>query len=249
MEKPEEEKTEEKRFQRLTRKINKFWSTRKQKRLTDKEEKLKKLVKKLLKKGEITRSFLDFVRSIKGENEQEMTWEAVFSRKDLDPMNLYEVAVAIPDEYKLMRDKFFERFLGEADEKELHYAVKQGAEDFSRGALSELFYRIERFRKGFIKKGRATDILIDILKDYIKEKKRELCQKVLQLLKTLDPPAGKLREILLLPSIPSMPDLEKDIERFLRDRHEKDQNFKLIKKIGLLKAEIVKLQDELKKGQ
>lgn len=243
------EKPEEKRFHGLTKKIDKFWSTRKQKRLTEKEEKLKKLVEKLLRKGEITPSFLDFVRSIEGENEQKKAWKTVFSRKNLEPKNLYEIAVAIPDEYKDIRYGTIERFLKEADGEELHYAVENGPEDISKSALNELCYRIERFRKGFIKRGLAIEILIDILKDKIREKKKELCERIFQLLKILDSPAGKLREILLLPSISSMPELEKDIERFLREKHEKDQNTKLLKKIRTLKAEITALRETLIKGQ
>lgn len=244
MEKPGKE-----HFQRLTKKMGKFFSTRKQKRLANKEAKLRKLVEKLLRKGEIIPSFLDFVRSIEEKNEQKMAWETVFSRKDLEPKNLYEIAVAIPDEYKDIRDGTVERFLKEADGKELHYAVENGPEDISKNAFNELCYRIERFRKGFIKRGLAIEILIDILKDKIREKKKELCERILQLLKILDSPADKFREILLLPSISSMPDLEKDIERFLREKHEKDQNTKLLKKIKGLKIEIAALQQELKGGQ
>lgn len=236
-------------IQQLVRGVKDWKRRRQEEKITKLQIVLEKLLKKLLGKGEISPSFLDFVRSIEGKNEQKMAWERVFSRKDLDPMNLYGVAIVIPEEYQEIRDKVIERFLKESDGNELHHAVKEGSKDISDRSFNELYWRIERVRKGFIKKGRAIEILMDLLKDFIRDKKTELCQKVLQLLKTLDPPADKLREISLLSSISSVPEVEREIVRFLREKHEKDGNTKLIKKIRTLKAEVSTFREALIKGQ
>lgn len=229
--------------------LKRFLLKRKENKLEDRQKKLKKLVQKLLAKGEIVPFFLNFVRSIEGRDEQKMAWETVFSRKNLEPRNLYEVAIVIPDEYQEMRDKFIERFLKESDENDLHYAVKEGSKDISDRSFNELYWRIERVKKGFIKKGQAREILTELLKDFIRDKKKEMCQKVLQLLKTLDPPADKLREISLLPSLSSVPEVEREILRFLKEKYEKDGNTKLIKKIKTLKAEVSALREALIRGQ
>jgi len=225
--------------------LGRFLSERKRKKLTKREVELKRVIQELLEKGEVDPLFLDFVRSIE-EEEQKIAWETILSRQDLEPPDLYKIIIVIPDGFGAIRERFFERFLREADEEELCDVIEQGFEDFNVRAFEELCRRVEGISNGLIKKGRAVKLLLRILKSSIRGRREELAQKALKLLVTLNPPADELRAISLLSPLDSMPNLEKAIDRFIGKKSRGDLNPKqLVRRIQALKEKIAEIKKSL----
>ena len=213
-------------------KVKFFLRTRKHRIL---EEQLKNLLQRLIKKGVIDQSFLNFVRDIEPKEKQIEVWKEILNRKDLTSSDLYEISKMIEDEP--LRKEAQEKYVAIALDHDLDDTIKYENETFQEIAWQE---RCERIKKGLIKKPRAREILIELFKDTPNYR-----IKIWNVLEWLEPTDKELQSLLILPFMDKMPDLSAKIERFIRKKKKKSDNVKLISEIQKTTEKLAKL----KKGQ
>ncbi len=211
-------------------KVKFFLRTRKRRIL---ENQLKNLGQQLIKKGVIDQTFLNFVRDIKPKEKQIEFWKKILNRKDLTPSDLYEISKMIDDEPLKMEAQ--RKYVAIAPDHDLDDTIKYEDDIFQEMAWQE---RCERIKKGYIKKRRAREILIELFKDTPNYR-----IKIWDVLEWLEPTDKELQSLLILPFMDTMPELSGKIERLIRKKKKKSDNTKLISKIKNIQGKLTKLKE------
>lgn len=213
------------------KRLRRYLNSRKILKLT---EELKNLEQRLIKKGVIDQTFLNFVRDIEPNEKQIEAWRKILNRKDLTPSDLYEISKVIED--KPLRTTAQRKYVAIASDNDLDDTIKYEEKILQEIAWQE---RCERIKKGFIKKHRAREILIDLFRNT-----PDYRIKIWDVLEWLGPADEELKSLLVLPFMDKSEygELRGRIERLIRRKTKKSDNIKLLSKIRNIQEKLAKLK-------
>lgn len=214
------------------------------KELGELENKLKRLWQRLMKKGATKQNLCRVVLGIEWLPLQIKALKEFLKREDL-----------IFDDFDEMLDRVEEIFKEAADESlenefwQVCFALATPDDLFDIIRFKDAYSNAkawgeldDRIQGGLIRKGKARQILTQLIEECPEKESRMRFWKEL---KKLEPPREELFHILGLPFVYSMPSLEQEVQKLLRRKHgRKDRNAKIINKIQEVIEEITKKGQE-----